>query len=91
LAEWARNRVPFTFAEKDAAMSEPTSPRDVEAEYTLESLVVCPHCKEHIDTVEVVRLIRTRINFTSSLPRRGQVMTCTSCHAVLAGGLGGLL
>ncbi len=64
---------------------------EFEAEYTLETGVRCPQCKERIETVQVVRLLRTKVNFTSSLPRRGQVMICPKCETVLAGDLGGLL
>jgi len=54
-----------------------------EAEYTLESPVRCSSCSEHIERVHIVRLLRTRVNFTSSLPRRGYVVACPSCRAVL--------
>ncbi len=65
--------------------------QDFEAEYTLEAGVRCPRCNERIDSVQVVRLLRTKVNFTSSLPRRGQVMICPKCEAVLAGYLSGIL
>jgi hypothetical protein len=56
---------------------------DFEAEYTLESTVKCAHCKASLDTVRVVRLLRRRVNFTSSLPRRGYVVVCPSCQTVI--------
>ena len=59
-----------------------------EAEYTLESTVQCVSCKIELHTVNVVRLLRTRVNFTSSLPRRGYVVVCPSCRTVVPAGLG---
>ncbi|MDX1502125.1 MAG: hypothetical protein R3325_07165 [Thermoanaerobaculia bacterium] len=63
----------------------------VEAEFALESRALCPHCQMAIDTIQVIRLLRSRVNFTSSLPRRGHVMVCPSCHSILNGALGGIL
>lgn len=54
-----------------------------EAEYTLESPVRCPACGERITTVKAIRLIRAQVNFTSTLPRRGRVMACPHCLAVI--------
>ena len=54
-----------------------------EAEYTLESPVRCSSCRADVERVHIVRLLRTRVNFTSSLPRRGYVVACPSCRAVL--------
>ena len=68
-----------------------TTASDVEAVFTLETAAVCPACKESLDTVGIVRLLRTRVNFVSSLPRRGQLMICPKCRTVLGGGLGGLV
>lgn len=61
--------------------------RDSEAEYTLEYAATCPHCDSTIKTVKVIRLLRTRVNFTSSLPRRGRVLICPNCRTILAGEL----
>ncbi len=60
-----------------------------EAEYAIESPLCCPHCKETISTLQVLRLVRTRVNFISMLPRRGYVMVCPACHQVLSAELGG--
>jgi len=54
-----------------------------EAEYTLECPVRCPACGERITTVKAVRLIRAQVNFTSTLPRRGRVIACPHCLAVI--------
>ncbi|HUL75918.1 MAG TPA: hypothetical protein VL691_01535 [Vicinamibacteria bacterium] len=76
-----------------AELTEPLpAPPSFEAEYALESPLKCPHCKETISTVQVLRLVRTRVNFISMLPRRGYVIVCPTCHQILsaelAGGLG---
>lgn len=71
-------------------MSDEQARVEAEAEYTLEFPVQCPSCKGWIDKVAVVRLLRTKINFTSALPRRGRVVVCTQCSAILSAELGGL-
>jgi hypothetical protein len=70
---------------------EPGGAANVEAVFTLESAAVCPACGGSIDTIGIVRLLRTRVNFVSSLPRRGQLMICPQCRTVLGGSLGGLV
>jgi CheY-like chemotaxis protein len=59
------------------------SPDKTEAEYTLETPVRCPACGERITALKAVRLIRAQVNFTSTLPRRGRVMACPCCLAVI--------
>ena len=59
-----------------------------EAEYTLEGPVACGGCHQHTQQVEVVRLLRTKVNFTSSLPRRGYVVVCPNCKAPIPATLG---
>ena len=58
--------------------------REVEAEYQLEYPVKCPYCGEELDVVRVVRLLRTKVNFTSMLPRRGRVISCPVCLKILS-------
>lgn len=60
-----------------------------EAEYTLEYPAVCPYCDQELATLSVVRLLRTRVNFTSTLPRRGRVIACSQCRKVLTAELSG--
>lgn len=57
--------------------------RDSEAEYALEYAAVCPHCAHVLRSVKVIRLLRTRVNFTSTLPRRGRVVICPDCRKIL--------
>jgi hypothetical protein len=54
------------------------------AMYTLERSARCPHCKELIRSVRVLRLKRTQVSFTSPLPRAGRVIVCTTCLAILS-------
>lgn len=60
-----------------------TTESKIEAEYTLETPVRCPACGERIATIKAVRLIRAQVNFTSTLPRRGRVLACPHCLAVI--------
>ena len=61
----------------------PSRESNAEAEYTLESPVKCPACGERMTTVKAVRLVRAQVNFTSTLPRRGRVIVCPHCLAVI--------
>lgn len=58
--------------------------RDSEAEYTLEYEARCPSCHSPLRTVKVVRLLRSRVNFTSTLPRHGRVIICPQCRIVMS-------
>ena len=62
---------------------QPPSQNKIDAEYTLESPVRCSACGERITSVKAVRLVRTQVNFTSTLPRRGRVVACPLCLAVI--------
>lgn len=64
--------------------------RGEEAEYLLESALNCPHCKETIPSVTVIRLLRTKVSFVSTLPRRGHVLICPECRGILSADLGGM-
>jgi CheY-like chemotaxis protein len=55
----------------------------IEAEYSLECPVRCPSCGETVTTVKAVRLLRAHVNFTSTLPRRGRLVVCPHCLAVM--------
>lgn len=61
---------------------------EFEAQYTLESPVKCCSCDQMLQTVHVVRLLRTKVNFTSSLPRRGYAVICPSCQTLVPASIG---
>ena len=63
--------------------SDPTG----EAEYALETALHCHLCHQEISSVMIVRLLRTRVDFVSTLPRRGYVIVCSRCHGILSVGL----
>jgi hypothetical protein len=72
-------------ADEPESQDESIAPcREAEAEYQLEYPAKCPHCGEEIEMVRVVRLLRTKVNFTSMLPRRGRVISCPICRKVLS-------
>ena len=60
------------------------------AEYALETPLNCHHCKQVISVLHVVRLLRTKVNFISTLPRRGHVIVCPACNGILSADLGGV-
>jgi len=62
---------------------------DIEAEYALEHEVLCPFCNASLGGLQVVRLLRAKINFTSTLPRRGRVIICPACKKIVSAELGG--
>jgi len=70
-------------------VSAPQRRRDMEAEYTLEYPARCPGCQQELKRIQVVRLLRTRVNFTSTLPRRGRVLVCPRCRLILSAELAG--
>ena len=58
-----------------------------EAEYTLEYPARCPHCRGDLEVLHVGRLLRTRVNFTSTLPRKGHVISCPLCQTIISADL----
>jgi DNA-binding NtrC family response regulator len=54
-----------------------------EATYRLERAVRCSQCGETVSTLNAVRLLRTQVNFTSTLPRRGRVLVCPNCQTMV--------
>jgi len=53
------------------------------AVYTLEQAARCPYCREPIRTVRVVKMSRTQVTFTSTLPRGGRAIVCPECDRIL--------
>ena len=54
------------------------------AVYTLELPARCPHCKELVRSLRVLRLKRTHVSFTSPLPRGGRAIVCTACQGIIS-------
>lgn len=63
----------------------------LEAVYQLEAWVRCPACRESIEAVGIVRLLRTKVNFISTLPRKGYLAVCPQCRTVLPAEVSGLV
>lgn len=59
--------------------------------YTMDEPARCPHCREPIRSIKVLRLTRSQVPFTSTLPRGGRVLLCPSCEGVLSAELSGLI
>jgi hypothetical protein len=68
----------------------PDNDSSVEAEYALEQSLKCPQCRQEVTTLHVVRLLRSKVNFTSTLPRKGHVILCPACRGVISANLGGM-
>lgn len=77
-------------AAADAPGDGPAQMSGSEAEYTLEYACLCPHCQQSVQSVRVVRALRTRVNFTSTLPRRGRIIICPKCRKILTAELASL-
>jgi hypothetical protein len=45
---------------------------------------------QQIQSVVIVRLLRLRVNFVSTLPRRGHVVACPACKGILSVNVGGI-
>lgn len=71
--------LPDTIDPADAAAGS----GEFEAEYSLEHPVRCHACGETVSTLKAIRLLRTQVNFTSTLPRRGRVVVCPRCHVLV--------
>jgi hypothetical protein len=61
------------------------------ATYALEFPAKCPHCREPLNSLRVVRLKRSQVSFTSTLPRWGNVLACPLCERIISAELSGLI
>jgi len=61
-----------------------------EAEYLLEAPLTCHHCKSEVTCLRVIRLLRVKVSFISTLPRRGHVIICPECNGIISAELGGM-
>jgi CheY-like chemotaxis protein len=69
-------------------LTEENLEKGIEAEYALEHAVRCTSCREMIKSLKAVRVMRSKVNFTSTLPRRGRIVVCPRCLAILPVELG---
>ncbi len=69
-------------------MEEPSERVESEAVYALEHPAKCSSCNETVRNLHVVRLLRTKVNFTSNLPRRGFAILCPACGAIVSADIG---
>ena len=76
--------------ESPVAEAKPSGWQKSGAVYTFEETVRCPHCRKPIQTARVLRLSRTQVAFTSTLPRSGRTMVCPRCEGILSVELAGL-
>jgi hypothetical protein len=60
------------------------------AVYTLELPARCPFCLVQIRTVRVLKLKRTQVAFTSTVPRGGRAIVCPECNRILSAELAAL-
>lgn len=82
---------PFGPAAPQDASRQPQRDGPAGAVYTVEAPVVCPHCEAEVRAFRVLRLLRTHVSFTSTLPRKGYVITCPECRRLLSAELSGLV
>jgi hypothetical protein len=61
------------------------------AQYELEQPAKCPFCRATIRTLRVLRLTRTQVSFTSTLPRGGRALICPECDRILSAECSGLI
>ena len=80
----------------DEAYELPSGLAEIPAEwqcgsvYSLELPARCPHCREMLRTVRVLRLKRSQVTFTSTLPRGGRIIVCPECERILSAELAAL-
>jgi hypothetical protein len=77
--------------EEPPAVAPPAPKRQGGALYTLEAPAHCPQCESEIRTLRVLRVLRTQVSFTSTLPRKGYVIVCPECDRLLSAELSGLV
>lgn len=61
------------------------------ATYDLELPARCPHCRDPIRTLKIVKLSRSKVSFTSTLPRSGRAIVCPQCECIVSVEISGLI
>ena len=74
----------------DDAYELPSGSLDIPVEwqgssvYTLELATRCPHCRALIRTLRIIKMKRTQVTFTSTLPRGGRALVCPECDTMVS-------
>ncbi|MBI4485998.1 MAG: hypothetical protein HY655_08315 [Acidobacteria bacterium] len=86
-------RVVTVTAEQQEPAEAPAASRRAQpgAAYRLEAPARCPTCAKDVVTIRVLRALRTHVSFTSTLPRKGYVIACPECGAMLSAALSGII
>jgi len=84
MADAPKAAIPTDTMPAGSIVEEGEASRGSEAEFTLEYPAICPRCGHEVKTLNVARLLRTRVNFVSTLPRRGRVLMCPHCRAIVS-------
>jgi len=61
------------------------------ASYELELPARCPQCRNPIRALKVVKLSRSKVAFTSTLPRAGRATVCPQCECILSVEISGVI
>jgi len=51
----------------------------------------CPQCRNPIRALKVVKLSRSKVAFTSTLPRAGRATVCPQCECILSVEISGVI
>ena len=90
-------RQPDDEADEETYVITPSADTEIPAKwqtvatYDLELPAKCPHCRDPIRTLKVVRLSRSKVAFTSTLPRGGRAMVCPQCECIVSVEVSGML
>jgi hypothetical protein len=60
------------------------------ATYDLEAPARCPHCRNPIRSLKIIKLSRSRAPFTSTLPRGGRAIVCPQCECIVSVAIAGM-
>lgn len=61
------------------------------ATYDLELPARCPHCRTPIRALKVIKLSRSKVPFTSTLPRVGRAVLCPQCDCIVSADVSGMI
>ncbi|MCM3878622.1 MAG: hypothetical protein ND807_00800, partial [Vicinamibacterales bacterium] len=58
--------------------------------YDMELPARCPFCRSPIRTLKVIRMVRSKVAFTSTLPRSGRAVVCPACECIISAEVSGV-